>query len=280
MSVSSRLSFLILLLFWGCQMEEPAQPVAKFTVSNDNCIGPCTVSFTDASENTSVYTWTYSWDFGDGSTSLEKNPVHNYKGAGNFIVKFTLNGKYGSAAYTDTVVIKTIPIPKPVAGFTIIKGEYEVDKKITFTNTSKNAVTYKWEFGDGSKSAELSPEHQYLKAGIFVVKLIVSSTGGTDSTQQNIEIKAKPIPAPIADFTFETDDFANTEIATTTFSNKSQNATSYQWGFGDNKSSQETSPKHEYPRLDKDSTYTVKLTATGPSGVNDKSQFLTIKKKL
>jgi PKD repeat protein len=64
---------------------ESEAPVASFTVSNDGCIGPCTVSFVNTSKNAS----SYSWDFGDGSASTEENPSHLYSSAGTFNVQLT-----------------------------------------------------------------------------------------------------------------------------------------------------------------------------------------------
>ena len=56
-------------------------PVANFTFSSDEN----TVSFTDASVNAV----TYSWDFGDGTTSEEQNPVHTYPGSGPYTITLT-----------------------------------------------------------------------------------------------------------------------------------------------------------------------------------------------
>jgi hypothetical protein len=47
---------------------------------------------------------------------------------------------------------------------------------VQFTNTSANAVSYKWDFGDGTQSTVQSPGHQYTTSGVFPVTLIAEST--------------------------------------------------------------------------------------------------------
>ncbi len=151
----------LVVLVAGCQLEEPAAPVAKIRVTENNCPGaPCTVVFNDASENVSIYDWNYQWEFGDGTKSTEKNPSHSYVNGGSFKVKFTLSGKYGTSSDTTTVVIKTIP---PVsADFTTTQELLGDSVKVSFTNKSVSAIKYDWDFGDGKVSHETNPLHNYV----------------------------------------------------------------------------------------------------------------------
>lgn len=57
--------------------------VASFSASPTTGKAPLKVTFTDKSSGTPT---SWSWNFGDGSTSAEKNPVHNYSAAGNYTV--------------------------------------------------------------------------------------------------------------------------------------------------------------------------------------------------
>lgn len=43
---------------------------------------------------------------------------------------------------------------------------------IQFTNQSRNATSYEWDFGDGSTSSTVSPEHTYRSEGTYTVRLI------------------------------------------------------------------------------------------------------------
>lgn len=78
--------------------------------------------------------------------------------------------------------------PKPIADFTFV-----VDKatgvKVTFTNTSQNAITYAWSFGvTGATSTVESPEYMYTKSGAYTVVLTATSVDGS------VETKSKTIP--------------------------------------------------------------------------------------
>jgi PKD repeat protein len=61
---------------------------------------PLTVEFTDSSTGDNL---TYLWDFGDGQTSIEQNPSHEYTVAGDYSVSLTTSNNYGSDIATNTV---------------------------------------------------------------------------------------------------------------------------------------------------------------------------------
>jgi PKD repeat protein len=75
----------------------------------------------------------------------------------------------------------------PKAGFT-----YEADgREVTFTNTSTNATSYEWDFGDGSTSTEKSPVHTYSVFGEYTVVLKVKGAGGEDTSLPDLLTLAK-----------------------------------------------------------------------------------------
>ena len=61
---------------------------------------PLIVEFSDTSTGDNL---TYIWDFGDGQTSSEQNPTHEYSSAGDFTVSLTTTNNYGSDTKTNTV---------------------------------------------------------------------------------------------------------------------------------------------------------------------------------
>lgn len=105
------------------QVNDPDPVVASFTISNDNCTGPCTVQFT----NTSTGASTYSWDFGDGATSTSKDPDHQYSNAGSYSVSMTATGDGGNDTETSTVTIAAPPAPtyfiRYTAGGTAVEAD-------------------------------------------------------------------------------------------------------------------------------------------------------------
>ncbi len=273
----SYLCLLTCVWFVGCTLEQAPVPVAKFTYTGGECNAPCNVTFTDKSD-AGVYDWNYAWKFGDGATSAERNPTHNYTAGGKFAVTLTLTGKYGTATTTDTVRVKGPVAEAPVANFTVTGGNCEVPCEVTFTNTSLRAVSYAWSFGDKSDdsvSTVQSPKHTFKKEGTFNVKLTVTGAGGTHTKVEPVVIKA--VAVLNADFTSTQALMAPDSIAVT-FKNTSTGATKYDWEFGDNKVSNAMDPIHKY--ANKDSSYVVKLKAYGKGdATKTKTDTLKIKKK-
>ncbi len=84
----------------------PAPPAANFTASPTSGTAPLTVQFTDQSTG-SITSW--SWDFGDGTTSTVQNPQHTYTAIGTYTVSLTVSGPGGSDTYTRTNIDVTAP---------------------------------------------------------------------------------------------------------------------------------------------------------------------------
>ena len=72
---------------------EVAAPIADFTTNPISGFIPLTVNFTDQSTG-QITSW--SWDFGDSSTSTEQNPTHIYDDYGTYTVSLTVTGPGGS----------------------------------------------------------------------------------------------------------------------------------------------------------------------------------------
>jgi PKD repeat protein len=83
--------------------------------------------------------------------------------------------------------------PAPVANFVPSKTTAAVNTAITFTNSSTNATSYLWSFGDGNSSAEMNPSHTYTTAGTFTVLLTATGKGGSNSTSKDITITYPPL---------------------------------------------------------------------------------------
>ncbi|MBK8701554.1 MAG: peptidylprolyl isomerase [Saprospiraceae bacterium] len=60
---------------------------------------------------------------------------------------------------------------KPMASFVAETKDGSAPAKVRFDNRSKKAESFVWDFGDGTSSTELSPDHKYLTSGKFTVKL-------------------------------------------------------------------------------------------------------------
>jgi len=77
---------------------------------------------------------------------------------------------------------------EPIASFIINNTNTEVDETISFTNTSENAISYLWDFGDGNTSTIENPKHSYSSDGLYAITLTSTGEGGVDSSSKVIEI--------------------------------------------------------------------------------------------
>jgi len=163
---------------------------AGFNVPDLVCLGD---SF--APSNTSVLAETYLWNFGDNKTSTLARPFHKFDSAGTY--KVTLMAYNPNTCNKVDSLSKVITVkPSPLADFSytpIIPVTNEINR---FTNLSQNAVSYNWNFGDGTGTTETNPEHFYKRSGTYDVCLVAMNKEGCADTT------CKPITAdilPLAD---------------------------------------------------------------------------------
>ncbi|OPY39265.1 MAG: PKD domain protein [Methanoregula sp. PtaU1.Bin051] len=222
---------------------------------------PVTVKFTDRSLGDPT---SWKWDFGDGSTSTDKNPSHTFTSGGAFDV--VLEVIKGEDSDRSTQVINVGGVP--VTDFSADKTSVNTEEMIQFTDKTKNTPSsWKWNFGDGSESSAQNPVKAYTVKGIFTVSLTAKNENGRDT-----EIKTKYINvglSPVADFVTSIPAYQNIPSRQTVrFIDKSENMpTEWLWNFGDGQTSAEQNPRHIYLR---DGIYTVTLTAKNKFGQSTK----------
>ena len=155
-------------------------PTAGFNANPTSGSAPLTVTFTDTSTG-NITTW--SWNFGDGTTSTAKNGAKTYTNPGSYLVGLTVTGPAGSNTTTKTISVATAA---PVANFTATPASGTASLAVTFTNGSTGIVSgYAWTFGDGSTSTAPNPAHTYTKAGTYTVSLTATGPGGANTKTQN-----------------------------------------------------------------------------------------------
>lgn len=276
----SKISFIcIALVTIACSMQEPGAPKADFETSSASCQAPCQVDFKDLSQNKGVYNWKYNWAFKDSTSfSSDQNPVFTFEKAGKYQVVLTIsNAKYGSDSTEKTITISA-PI-SPEAQFSFTGNNCQAPCQINFTNLSTNAKAYKWEFGDSTAvNTEQSPKHTFNKAGTFKVTLTAINETVSDTAMKIVTIITAP-KALEADFDIVPKDTTRADSIVYSFVNRSKNATTYLWDFGDKMQIAIPSPTHAYPRTTKDVTYNISLTAFSGAAMHKKGKTLTVKKK-
>ena len=153
----------------------PGTPLAQFEPDSSGC-APLVVKFRNYSKNGSLY----SWDFGNGSQSVDFEPSVIYYDAGTFPVTLKVYNQFGEMSVSQKI-ITVYPVPqahfKPLPFKVKIPGQ-----TVTFFNNSVNAAAYLWDFGDGNSSREAEPVHQYLESGLFDVTLYVTSSENCKDT--------------------------------------------------------------------------------------------------
>src|SRR5690606_28450429 len=71
-------------------------------------------------------------------------------------------------------------------------GTPAVNSPLQFTNTTTDAVSYLWDFGDGTTSQEVNPAHIYAAEGNYQVKLTAINYSNCESTSiQSIRVTAE-----------------------------------------------------------------------------------------
>lgn len=160
----------------------PPLPVADFTWEVAEC--DSTVRF----DNRSADALTFDWEFGDGATASGENVSHTYEKAGSIPVTLIARSRYGCL---DTLVQDI--------SFTSYKGaafDWQLDScsgELQFFNVTRNAVTYRWDFGDGTISLQETPVHKYQANGSYRVLLTVNGESACIDTVSDLTVYESPL---------------------------------------------------------------------------------------
>ncbi|KKH47468.1 NosD domain-containing protein [Methanosarcina sp. 1.H.A.2.2] len=257
---------------------EPAFPVADFTANPTSGSAPLSVSFTDRSQNAT----SRSWNFGDGATSTDTNPQHNYYRAGNYTVTLTVSNLKGTNSKTAVITVSEEEEVDndvlPVADFIANPTSGSAPLSVSFTDRSQNATSRSWNFGDGATSTDTNPTHSYSLAGNYTVNLTVSNLKGTNSKTAVITVSEEEEEQndglPVANF--ETNVTSGYAPLSVLFTDRSQDATSRSWDFGDGVTSTELNPTHTYSLV---GTYPAKLTVSNANGTTSKTILIAVERK-
>ncbi len=233
-------------------------PVADFTANPTSGMAPLTVTFIDLSKNGPTQ---WYWNFGDGSESMEQNPVHEYVTPGSYTVELTVSNEAGADTKVAKEFIFVSPRGNPPdAQFRASPTSGTAPLAVSFTDLSSGTPTsWEWQFGDGQSSTEQHPQTTYVKPGDYTVSLFVKNEFGTSQKvrENYIHVAEKP-PALKAGFMGQpTSGDAPLTVQFTDLS--SGNPTGWIWNFGDGQTSSDMNPVHTYQKA---GLYTVFLTVT------------------
>jgi PKD repeat protein len=252
----------------------PSPPVAGFSASPTSGTAPLTIRFTDGSTNGPT---SWSWDFGDGWSSVARNPSHTYSDPGTYSVSLTATNADGLDVEIKVAYITvTASGSPPTAYFEGSPLSGTAPLAVDFVDRSTDEPTaWSWTFGDGGTSTERNPHNTYTTPGIYTVVLRVSNADGEDTLTRVAYIRVTTTHlAPQPDFV------ANPTIGTAPlsvdFTDQSDNRpTSWSWDFGDGETSTAQNPNHIYVTP---GSFTVVLVALGAEGaaIATKTGYITV----
>jgi PKD repeat protein len=192
-----------------------------------------TDNFTVTFENLSQFGTTYLWNFGDGQTSTQFNPVHVFEEDGTYAVKLTTTSPCGSDMVTYFITILTPPFADFASD--VVEGcdPFEVE---FYNFSSSNATDFVWNFPGGSPptSTAFEPNVLYETPGTYNVTLTAINAAGDDVYTATNYITVNPIPGAV--FTYSG---SGLQI---TFNSAGSVGNFYMWNFGDGQTSTQQNP--------------------------------------
>ncbi len=223
---------------------------ADFTFSGD--LG---MNFANAVINN---TWSYFWDFGDGTFGNGPNPFHNYSESGSYEVCLTVwtwDPIAQDTCFADNCEMIIVGGGDPCDFLQACFVPSPSGTIVFFNNCTPNeqGTQFMWDFGDGATSDAVAPTHTYSEPGVYTVCLMAEWENCSDSTCVTITVAGgNPCDELNAEFEGSSAglgvNFANAVI---------NNTWSYFWDFGDGTNGNGPDPFHSYSEA---GSYEVCLT--------------------
>ena len=237
-------------------------PVASASASTTQGQAPFSIDFNaSASTDANGDDLAYTWDFGDGATGAGVTTSHVYEVAGNYTVTLTVSD--GTLTDTETIAVVITANVAPVASLlaSVTEGLAPLDVSFDASGSSDaagDALTYAWDFKDGSGATGATPTHSF-SAGTYEVALTVSD--GELTATETIIITATntaPVASVSASSTQGQAPFS-IDFSASASTDANGDALAYTWDFGDGATGEGITTSHVYEVA---GNYTVTLTVS------------------
>jgi len=239
------------------------------------------------------------WDFGDGTTSEKKNPVHTYAANQQYEVTFSI-----SSSECQSTTAQTIYLNDTIEQYCEAYFGYELnyDDDLIFIDSTNYDTTindlyqvkffdysmgnpefWYWSFGDGTYSTEQNPVHNYSSEGNYRVTLAMGNDQCSDSIEMNIYIEYEGSVC-MASFFYDYMNWMDSTIIdpveidmqTLYFYDMSiGNIKNWFWDFGDGSVSTLQNPQHTYTEAGE---YFVSLKVAGDNCENSYEELVWVGK--
>ena len=204
------------------------------------------------------------WHFGNGDSSLQRNPSYRYLQPGFYQVRAEITDPNG-CDFSLPIPIRVHPRPHVDFGLTDTNVSCQLPFQVQFTDQSSNSVAYLWDLGDGHTAVAPNPTHAYLTPGKFSVSLTAWNAQGCSQTLTKPQyIHVEPLQASFGAEPFE--GCAPLPVAFHDSSHSIFPIVSWQWDFGDGDSSTLPHPQHTYADT---GYYDVSLIVENSDGCRD-----------
>jgi len=180
-------------------------PIAVLNASATGGVAPLPVQFdSTGSADPDGAISSVSWDFGDGTSSLEANPWHTYTAPGIYTARLTVTDSSGLSTVDSAVITVTQPTnTAPIARLTGTGTAGPAPLTSTFDGTGSTdpdgaIVAWNWSFGDGTTASGAQVQHTFAAPGTFSVTLTVTDDRGATSSAATTVVSQAPAPAQVA----------------------------------------------------------------------------------
>ncbi len=220
------------------------------------------VQFTNQSSGTGPLS--FWWDFGDGTTSSETNPLHTFPGGGEYTVRLTATNPGGTRTAAQKVVVNAAPAEVVERldeyDFRVSDETPAVGQPIYFDDVGEYVpAAVRWNFGDGGVSEHVSPVYVYQQPGAYTVTRVLGQ--GETAIQSSLALVVGY--QPDASIQVGSSVAGMNQLITFTAQTDGLQVARYYWDFGDGGTAVSPYVAHSYSVP---GTYSVTLVVSNEFG--------------
>ncbi len=244
-------------------------PTPKPNFSFEEICTGGTTQFTNLSSIPGGNTITsYTWNFGNGSSSQVLHPSATYSFPGNHNVQLSVTSNHGCLNDTSMVIrVHDLPVVQHLISNNCAGLNTQFTNASIVNDGTLDQTT--WQFPDGTVSNGNTVLHSFENEGYFpVIQTVTSSFGCTNTKSHNVLIHN----LLQAGYTITTEELMTGYPIQ--FNNTSIGATDYRWNFGNFASSQHFDTTLVFPDNWIDSMINIQLIASNTFGCSDTSSSI------